>query len=320
MNATRLLTSLVSILVFAPPGIAARPPPLATLATATSQAVNPTDMLMRVGVTRQMFRNANVNDATAAYRIFLESLAKDHGFNVQVESEFFADSSHYEAALNRADAPLHLVVIGIWDFLNMQVPANIEPKFVVTEGDTPGRRYALVVQRDGPIQTLADLRGAPLLQLEMVDNRLGRVWIETILAESGLPAADDFFSNVKEASKPTNTILPVFFGTAPVCFVDEPSFDLMSELNPQVGKTLRVLARSEPLGDVVVCLNTQAWPTPSNREVTIKAIADIESNPTGQQILTLFKIARFIPFTDDHLATTRDLRARWLAQPRELAP
>lgn len=288
--------------------------PMAIRAAQVTPAATPTTpFIMRVGLNRESFRRANINDATAAYRVFLETIAREKGYDLRVETEILENQDDVRSALQRTDHPLHLLTIGMWDYLALTIPPHIEPRFVVAEHTTPGRRYALLARRDGPLQSLADLRGQPLLKLSLAQNRIADAWLDVTLAEHQLGPADQFFGPVTLSAKATTTILPVFFGTAPVCLVDEPSLELMAELNPQVAATLRIVDHSEVLGDVVICVNTLDWPSPTQRADTIAAVAGLDANPAGRQILTLFKISRLLPFDSSHCDTLRALRARWLA-------
>ena len=152
-----------------------------------------------------------------------------------------------------------------------------------------------------------------MLKNSAANAAVGKTWLDTQLLSAGLETQEKFFESVTVASKPTAAVLPVFFGKVPACTVDEPTFDVMKELNPQVGQQLQVLAISDTFADTVICLREDGWLSPQDKTDTIQSLQNLHSEPVGQQICTLFKIDRLVPFEDAQLDTVRKLRATYAA-------
>jgi hypothetical protein len=93
--------------------------------------------------------------------------------------------------------------------------------------------------------------------------------------------------------------------------VDEPTFEIMKELNPQVGKMLQAVAVSETFADVVICLRDEGWQSERDKSDTIQSLRELHLDPVGQQICTLFKVDRMVPFQETQLETVRKLRAAY---------
>ena len=125
------------------------------------------------------------------------------------------------------------------------------------------------------------------------------------------PPPEKFFGAVEVVAKPAMAILPVFFGKTPACIVDGPSFDLMRELNPQVGERLQVVAISDNFADGIICLSENGWRSEKDKADIIQSITNVHLDPVGQQMCVLFKIDRMVPFEDAQLDTIRKLRARY---------
>jgi ABC-type phosphate/phosphonate transport system substrate-binding protein len=102
--------------------------------------------------------------------------------------------------------------------------------------------------------------------------------------------------------------------------VDHFSFDVMRELNPQVGKDLQAIATSEPFAENVICLSNTGWDSERARTGMIEILADLQSEPAGRQILTLFKVGPMIPFQETQLDTVRQLRAKYEQLRKETRP
>jgi phosphonate transport system substrate-binding protein len=215
---------------------------------------------------------------------------------------------------------MNVAIVDTWQFLTMNIHQQLKPFFTIAENGKLGRKYVVLTRRDSGLTNLAVLRGKDILQLEYVRSGVGKVWFDTLLLSEKLGAPETFFSNVEVVTKPTAAVLPVFFGKKPACVVDEGSFDLMKELNPQVGQILQVVAISDTLADVVVCLREEHWSSDKLKADTITALKELHLNPEGQQICTLFKIDRMIPFEDSQLDTIRNLRATYERLQKEAKP
>ena len=264
-------------------------------------------LIFRVGLSSACFRNVNRNDVVAAYRVFVEATGRRYGNVFRAETEVFDDASSFELALSQQ--PKHLAVIEAWQYLTMDVNRLLQPLYGVVERGKAGRKYVVLARRDSGIHSLADLREKKILELKHAHTSVGTVWLNSLLRAANLERAENFFAAVDVVEKPIAAVLPVFFGKYSACLVDESAFEIMKELNPQVGQTLQVVAESEPFADVVVCVAIRGWESEKLRADTIKSLGELHLQPTGQQILTLFKIDRMVPFEESQLDTIRKLRA-----------
>lgn len=274
--------------------------------------------IFSVGMAQLCFRNVNRNDAVAAYRGFLESAGHRFGNIYRADPVVYDDTRTFEADIHRQ--PMNVAVIGSWQFLTMDIHAQMKPFFIIAENGKAGRKYLVLTRRDSGLTNLPSLRGKDLLELEFVSQGVGKVWLDTALLTEKLDVQEKFFNRVEVVAKPTAAVLPVFFGKKPACLVDEGSFDLMKELNPQVGQMLQVVASSETLVDVVVCLREEHWSSAKLKADSITALRELHLDPAGQQICTLFKIDRMVPFAESQLDSIRKLRAAYESLRKEKSP
>lgn len=278
--------------------------PWPIFAAETNQPTAP--LVFRVGLASVCFRDVNRNDAVASYRLFLEGNGRRIGKQYHADVEVFDETKPFEEAIQNEQ--MHIAVIGAWQFLTMDISKEMKPYFAVMANGKVGRRYLVLTRRDSAFRTLRSLQGQIILQLDTANSNTGKVWLDTELMSEGLGTQKAFFGGAETVSKPTAAILPVFFGKQPACVVDEPSFDLMKELNPQVGQTLQIVAASDPLADVVICLRNNGWQSDQDKLDTIQAMNGLHLQPSGQQVCTLFKIDRIVPFQESQLETLRKLR------------
>jgi phosphonate transport system substrate-binding protein len=278
-------------------------------AATTNQAFAPE--IFSVGMAKVCFRNVNRNDAIAAYKIFLESAGRRFGNIYTAAAEIYDDTPSFEADIQRQ--PMNVAVMNSWQFLTMNIQAQMRPFFTVAENGKVGRKYLVLTRRDSGFNSLASLRGKDFMGLEFVGAGVGKIWFDTLFLSEQLGAPEKFFASTELVAKPTTAVLPVYFGKKSACLVDEASFDLMKELNPQVGQMLQIVAASDNYVDVVVCLREANWSAPKFKSDTITALRELGQDPAGQQICTLFRIDRMVPFEDVQLDTVRKLRATYEA-------
>jgi len=78
-----------------------------------------------------------------------------------------------------------------------------------------------------------------------------------------------------------------------------------------VGQALEAVAVSDTLADVVVCLREDDWKPEQFKSDTLQSLTELHLDPIGQQICTLFKVDRMVPFQETQLDTIRKLRAEY---------
>jgi hypothetical protein len=273
---------------------------------------------LRVGFTDRAFLNMNRNDVEASFKAFTESVGRKRGYLIASRTQTFEKPSEFEAAI-KARA-IDLCIIDTWSFLTMDVRAQAQPFYVSAGQLGVGRRYVVLTHRARALNTLADLRGKSIIEFAVAGANLGPHWLETVLLTNRLGTQATFFGGVETVGKPSTAVLPVFFGKRDACLVDEAGFQVMNELNPQVGRELQVVMTSEPLVDAVICLGTAGWSSERYRHDLIQGLAELHLDPAGQQILTLFKVNQLILFQESQLDTVTRLRRAYDQLQTEIKP
>ncbi len=271
-----------------------------------SSTPNADPIPIRIEMAKLCFRNVNLNDATAAYRTFVEESGRRQGKTYRVDVRVFDEVAAFEATLHQG--PVQMAVLEAWQYLTTDFRGRMKPYFSIRENGRVGRRYRIYTRRDGGLDTLASLRGQPLLRSELGNANGANVWLESLLLPTAGMGPNSFFGRQQIFAKPTAAVLPVFFRKNPACLVDETAFDLIAELNPQVGQQLQAIASSESLADVIICLSTRDWVSEQELADTIGTLQEAHLSPVGQQMCTLFKIDRMVPFEERQLDTLRHLR------------
>jgi ABC-type phosphate/phosphonate transport system substrate-binding protein len=137
---------------------------------------------------------------------------------------------------------------------------------------------------------LADLGGRSLLIQDHSRACLAPFWLDTLLLRQGLKPAAQLADRIKRPGKLAQVVLPVFFRQVDACVVARSGFNAMVDLNPQVGRQLKIIAASPAVVPTVLCFRADF--NASYKKALLEGLRTLNATPAGQQVLTIFHIAR----------------------------
>ena len=291
--------------------------PLTSVSATPAEERSPTAPV-RFAFSSRMFSDVNENDARAAMKVWGQTVSAESGIPLEPVFQIFVGTGAIAAAIRgklidaitlptdeywelRSDVPLGSIVIG-------------------SKGGESTVRYVLLVRGDSGVQRLADLRGHNLVIFQNPLTSLAPAWLETELLQHQLGLTEQFWGRVTESTKLLRAILPVFFRQADACLVTLKGFETMSELNPQIGRQLQILAKSEAVVPNLFCFRGD-YRSP-NREKILEEISRLGESTAGRQTLALFQTEKLFPGDPAELASAcallerhRRLRAEALGAP-----
>jgi ABC-type phosphate/phosphonate transport system substrate-binding protein len=250
-----------------------------------------------------LFRSANRNDAITAVRVWGSLVGRSHGFQVDPTVDVVDDVAEIRKRV--LAGRVGLLALDAVEYLKLADLTAIEPVFCALrgEGSVPAR-YLVLVGAESGILSIKDLRGKTIITHANTGANLGQVWLDAMLYDARLGLPDHFFHSVTAVSKSSLAILPVFFGKADAAVVDESSFEIAGEMNPQVGMKLRVLRASPPLAEGLICICKKQI---EFREELLEGIRDLHFDVQGKQILMVFGFSRLLPVDAQKLEQVREL-------------
>jgi len=252
-----------------------------------AQAQEP-DHPFRFGFSTALMPEVEEDDARAAMKVWADNVVKNGLVRADPNVLMFHDlASMSDALRNRA---VDGVAASTADYFAIQneIPFN-HFVFSVAEGDIYDE-YVLLVHQASHISKIGDLRGCSLNILKQTRTCLAPLWLDTLLMEGGQKPAQEFCAQVTEVTKLTQAVLPVFFQKVDACLVTRKGFKTMCELNPQVGKLLRVMEASPEYVPSGFFFRT-GFPEAQQKEC-LAEFTRVHTSPTGQQILTVFQTER----------------------------
>jgi ABC-type phosphate/phosphonate transport system substrate-binding protein len=272
-----------------------------------------------IGFSSGVVANVDPKDAKAATKLWADMIMKRRGAHAESQAVIMPDLS--DLAKRLRDKTIDLAFLLPQEFVRLRESQPVVPVVVSTPSNGTFEELLLLVRRDSGIRGVGDLRGRRLVVDAEQRGALPRLWLENLLMKEKLPGDPaSVFVSIRGAHKPSQTVLPVFFGQADACIVTRNAFGTMAELNPQLGHDLAVLAVSPPVVTAIGVLRRE-YEERHGAYIT-KELVRLHQDPQGRQILLLFQKGRLIPYQPAYVASVEamlkehaELRARETRKP-----
>jgi ABC-type phosphate/phosphonate transport system substrate-binding protein len=259
---------------------------------------------LNVLVSDTLFAAVNRMDAIASIKVYVDALARRRKLKFSARIEIFTDTGEVVRALSANS--VDVLILDTPDYLRLSRNKPLGLTLAGSNrGQLPTHQY-LVLVSDPAVEQVARLAGKNLLLCSRTKADFGSAWLESLLTNPQPGGAKALFGSVKTTYRASNCVLPLFFGKADACVVDSLSFDLLKELNPQLGK-LKVIARSEALIEGMVALPNEA--SPFRREL-VESLLELHKDPDGEQLATMFRVGPMVPVPPTALENVRRLYQR----------
>lgn len=258
--------------------------------------------IFRYAVLNQL-SGVNPKDAQVAIEMNLLRYYKLQIPQVSIDFQFLKNRDKVIRLLQ--ERKLDGVSVSGVDFVSIRDKTPINPLFITSKLDRPTESYVLVVRANTTLASLSKSPQRRLVTETTVAHSAGRMWLDTVLWKAGYPSSAAFFTAIRFAENPARMVLPVFFGRAEACLVPEGAFDTMAELNPQIGKRLRVLMRSPGFVNTVNCLLDNIDPTFVN--LMKNNALHMDDTPEGRQLEMIFRIKGAFLYDPKYMVETERL-------------
>ncbi len=250
------------------------------------------------------FSNVDKNDAQASIQILMRQIAQYWKNKIKTKAFVYENEREVKSAI--LSKKINILVVPSLAYLKWHKKWHLEPGGVGIRNHKVGLSYLLVINKNNPWTKGSDLLHKRLIIHDnKLEGSLPLLWLKTRLMEEGIPLSELKFKVLKNYSRPSKVLLPVFFQKADACIITEDAFKTLNELNPQLGKQLKILKKSPTFLETLMCL-TRPF-APRAKKFLLDTITGISKYPQGRQILTIFRTDRVIRYQKKYLTTVMDL-------------
>ncbi len=247
------------------------------------------DRPFRMAMTYNIFQESNKNDVRIALKLWIKTLAEEQGCLMESDPNLYET---VEDLMEFARAnPVDAFGVTTPEYVTLSREMSFDLFAAGTRKGQIERAYLLLVRKESNLERLDQLAACSLNVLDQPAMSLAVFWLDTVLLEGKLQRTSRFFKRVTMDRKVSQVVLPVFFGKVDACLVTKESFEVMSALNPQIEKQLRILSSSPPVVPAgIVFLQGSTSP---HRQKVLEGLPKLRESPAGQQVLELAQTETF---------------------------
>jgi ABC-type phosphate/phosphonate transport system substrate-binding protein len=247
--------------------------------------------------------DVNSDDAIAATKVWAASIGKGIGAWTKADAAIFHDIKSLARSINNNE--LDIVSVGANEYVELEGNLNAEPALVYVHSGRVEVEYVIIVHKESAVKNLADLRGKRLTVIKGGRNSLVPLWLDSLMMDNRLPAKESFLQEIKEATKISQVVLPVFFKQIDAGVILKSALETAVILNPQIGKQVGIIATSPLLVPQVTCFRKNI--SPETKALYMSRALDLHRAPYGLQTFNVFKLDKILPFEPRYLDNVRDL-------------
>lgn len=240
------------------------------------------------------------SDASAALKAWAAAVQKEQNLQRDLKAELVTQSIT-EMTNDYVKGTYDGIAVSVEEFL--QTDLHPEEIYAGNRGNGPFLKYALIVSPKSSINDAKNLIGKKIVTSQSNQMNLAELWLTTLLSDEGVKESPPTPYQVDNLSK---AILEVFFGQADAALVTTDAFELARELNPQVGKKMRILAESPPIIPVFFIFQPNSVAEGKTDELA-KALLELHKSPGGLQVLTVIQSQKMEKYPFEVLQSTIDL-------------
>lgn len=248
---------------------------------------------------RTMLVETDIKDIHSAIEVWVKTVGRNASLNF--ESTLYENIN--PLLRDYKSGKIDVLNIAPQLYLRIENEIDAEPAYLVIMGGKKTRRYLLLTRSDSPVNDIKDLKGKNLAV--MSSSEIGNIFLNVLLLREKLGGPEYFFSTITQKAKFSQTVLSVFFGQSDACIVTETVLKTMTELNPQIGNKLKIIAASPEITQIVGFFRPDL--SEKIKKIVLREVTHLQDSAVGRQVLTLFGIDGALQASESDLDTMREL-------------
>ncbi len=162
----------------------------------------------------------------------------------------------------------------------------------------------IIVRRDTPFSSIMDLKGSVAAFVDRATAR-GYLFLVAYLKKQGIKEPERFFKEVFFTGSHDAAVYAVADARADIASVKATVYEKIIKKEPLLREELKIVARSEPFVDSVLCVKDDL--DKKIIELLVQGLTHMHETPEGQEVLKKMGISRFIKAEMKHFDSVKRL-------------
>jgi ABC-type phosphate/phosphonate transport system substrate-binding protein len=255
---------------------------------------------LRMGATRTLFRGGDAAAAEAALQLISSMVFTQTGVHVQCTP--VSDSQSLAKEMDAGNCSLGLMPGVEFAWLTKH-NAALQPMLLPCNEKIALKAF-LVIRKDSPAQSLADLKNKRLSFPQLSFNH-SYLFLDKAIRQAGHDPVK-FFSACDVTANPDVALEAVVEGNADAAVVDEVALEVYKDRKPGRAKRMRTLMESSKFPCAVLVCKPEMAKTEAVRKVQ-QGLATAHERTAGKQMLSLMRLSNFAPITPEYQQLLKDV-------------
>ncbi|MBK7104874.1 MAG: PhnD/SsuA/transferrin family substrate-binding protein [Ignavibacteriae bacterium] len=256
-----------------------------------------------MGITKEMFSDVNIRDAKAIIEIWTKMIHEKISNDVKTTTFIYDDIQKLIKDIN--DEKVDYVFLNVPQYLKYKSSLKLKPYYGTLVNKKKYFDLYLIIGIDKNIKSFSELKNSTIaIQCGRFET-MGNLFLDYLCLKNGVQEKEKFFKKILYEDNASKTILGTFFGKTDACIVTSSTFEITSEMNPQVKNSLRILNKKENLTNDLFCFRNNL---PENeKEKAVGFGNQVDADPKTSQVYKIFKIDGSYLINKSDLAPTVEL-------------
>jgi ABC-type phosphate/phosphonate transport system substrate-binding protein len=238
-----------------------------------------------LGITKNILEGVNIRDAKVSIEIWVKLLAETIRPVEKINVEIFNNSEELISAVDKN--AVDIIYLSSFDYEMEKDRLKIIPLAKTNINKSDFYDIYLCTFSGDNVPNFASLKDKKILVQAGKYKEINELWLNLLCLQNGVKNKDKFFKKVEFVEKPMQAILPVFLKKVDLCIINSGSLEIISELNPQISKSIDVLFKQENLINDIICIRQGL--SDEERNLVSKITLNYKSLPKNEQAFKIFK-------------------------------
>jgi hypothetical protein len=240
-----------------------------------------------LGITKDIFEEVNVRDAEVTLKLWGKLLTNNIKDVEDLKIKIYDD---LKMLMNDANEnKIDVLYISSLLYTKNQNKINLDPLISTNTVSKNFYDINLCTNSSNNFKEFKDLQNSTIIVQGGKYKSINELWLDLLCLEAGIKDKKGFFKKIEYIEKPIQAVLPTFLKQVDFCIVNSVSLEIISEMNPQVLKSLKIFNSRKNILNDLICINKNS--TVEERKLFESIALNFGNLPKNEQINTIFKTA-----------------------------